>query len=131
MVYKILSPLSRISVISAKVKFYRLSITLLQSVCLMCLEIWNLKINRLILVPQNIYPFKECRSCVQDGEPFWDVVIYKGFEVHGRKSIILRHEWLGHCPKDCAVIILTISSGIPSRSRTVCSFECPLLVSTH
>lgn len=59
MVYKILSPLSHISVISVKVKFYRLNITLLRSVCLMCLEIWNLKINQLILVPQNIYPFKE------------------------------------------------------------------------
>lgn len=77
MVYKILSSLSHISVISVKVKFYRLNITLLQSVCLMCLEIWNLKINQLILVPQNIYPFKECRPCAQDREPCFGMWLFR------------------------------------------------------
>lgn len=77
MVYKILSPLSHITVISAKVKFYRLSITLLPSVCLMCLEIWNLKINRLILAPKNICPFKECKPCAQDGEPCFGMWLFR------------------------------------------------------
>lgn len=77
MVYKILSPLSHITVISAKVKFYRLSITLLPSVCLICLEIWNLKINRLILAPKNIYPFKECKPCAQDGEPCFGMWLFR------------------------------------------------------
>lgn len=77
MVYKILSPLSRIPVISAKVKFYRLNIILLQSVCLMCLEIWYLKINWFILVPQNIYPFKERRPCAQEREPYFGMWFFR------------------------------------------------------
>lgn len=63
------SSLRHIPVISAKVKFYRWSITHLKSVCLMCLDIWNLTRNRLSFVPYEIYLFKECRPCVHNGQP--------------------------------------------------------------
>lgn len=62
MVYKILSPLSHIPVISVKVKFYRLNITLLQSVCLMCLEIWNLKNKSAYLSPLKHLSFQRMQA---------------------------------------------------------------------